>query len=159
MQSSPTTYSSALRLLEITSTVIHDLASNLYQHFHPHSEFYDTGSFFGRIGHASYIYAAAYRNSEMSVAGYWAETVIFGGPVLFARGSKEDRVSTSAFKPTYIRSSTQSTKRIIHEQHVTKANPSPSVRCSIHSPTKRRHLRAYRSTSQGLSRPRPRCRT
>lgn len=57
MQLLSTSDLSALRLLEITSLAVHNLASNLYQHFHPNPEFYDTKQLFGRIGHGSYIYA------------------------------------------------------------------------------------------------------
>lgn len=40
----------------------------------------------------------------MNVAGYWVETVIFGGPILFSRGSEggKVRVSGSEESPTFL---------------------------------------------------------
>jgi hypothetical protein len=70
--------------------IIDDLASNLYHHVHPRPEFLSS-ELFTRIEHQSYVYAAGYRNEDRSIVGYWAETVIFGGPILFAKGFREMR--------------------------------------------------------------------
>lgn len=55
-----------------------DSMSTLTLHFHPPPDFYKT-PIFSRIKHQSYLYAAAYSSRRMSIAGDWAETVIFGG--------------------------------------------------------------------------------
>lgn len=44
-----------------------------------------------------YVDSSRYPNGLADVVGYWAETQIFGGVVLFDRGESEEEVSNNAF--------------------------------------------------------------
>ena len=90
---SATELARGLRFLEASSSVIHDMISNVHHHFHP-----DAGAYNGqmiqywRLVHRCYRYGGHYKDRYASAAAYWAETLIFGGPVLFRRGQDEQQV-------------------------------------------------------------------
>jgi hypothetical protein len=76
----------ARRLLEVVSCLIHDLASNIHHQIHPASLDFARSSEDARLEHCAYLYSTAYKHEKASIVGYWAETDIFGGPMLFAKG-------------------------------------------------------------------------
>lgn len=101
---------SILRFLEIASALVHDIMSKVYVDFHNETpdEFwrgykspycrlnyhsYRCCPLYGRLYHPAYDYERGLKNSLGSVVGYWAETVIFGGPVIFTRGEAGTEVS------------------------------------------------------------------
>jgi hypothetical protein len=83
----------ALRILEASSSLLHDIISNIYDHFHPDADAYRGEMIhYWRLVHRCYTYGANYKNHHGSTVAYWAETLIFGGPVLFQRGEDEQQV-------------------------------------------------------------------
>lgn len=85
--------SKALRFLEASSSLLHDIISNIHHHFHPDAgPNYREKIHYWRLAHRCYTYGLNYKNSRASTAAYWAETLIFGGPVLFCRGKDEQQV-------------------------------------------------------------------
>lgn len=104
-----------LRLLELVVSACHDIAVHLYQmdaEVHKHREHEQWLSeqlaslpenshdrrllppptlFFNGM----YVEPSRYPNGLADVVGYWAETQIFGGVVLFDRGESEEEVSNS----------------------------------------------------------------
>jgi hypothetical protein len=72
--------------------MIHDISSKIHHDLYPPPEEIDSSYPFAHLEHRSYIYNNAYKHRRASIAGYWAETYIFGGPVLFARGANGDEV-------------------------------------------------------------------
>jgi hypothetical protein len=84
----------ARRALEIVSALMHDLASNIHRQIHPGGPpGSDYASEDARLEHRAYLYSSAYKHEEASIVGYWAETDIFGGPLLFAKGRDGTEVS------------------------------------------------------------------
>lgn len=78
-------YEDALLFLEIISRLIHDITSNLWGHVHPHVELpKDLDATQWRLSHKTYSFADGFPHEIASITGYWAETAIFGGPVLLA---------------------------------------------------------------------------
>ncbi|KAK2763802.1 hypothetical protein FQN54_009420 [Arachnomyces sp. PD_36] len=81
-----------MHLLELAATAIHDIAGNLYATFHPNGEpersqpglvsFRNSISLSTRL----YSFSSRYPRGAVDVVGYWAETHIFGGVVVFDRG-------------------------------------------------------------------------
>jgi hypothetical protein len=83
----------ALRFLEASGSIFHDVISNFYHHFHPDKGIdLSTMIYFWRLVHRCYTYGANYKNRHASTAAYWAETLLFGGTVLFRRGEDERQV-------------------------------------------------------------------
>jgi hypothetical protein len=83
----------ALRFLEASTSLIHDMISNIHHYFHPEDGTNDGQMIhYWRLVHRCYSYGANYKNPYASTAAYWAETLIFGGPVLFRRGENEQQV-------------------------------------------------------------------
>jgi hypothetical protein len=87
---SATELTRGLRFLEASSSLIHDMISNLHRHFHPDDNFPMIHRW--RLVHQCYWYGANYKNREASTPEYWAETLIFGGPALFRRGQDQQQV-------------------------------------------------------------------
>jgi hypothetical protein len=85
-----------MHLLELVAVAVHDMAGNLFASFHPDGEpleqAYRTGSRRKDLISLStmcYIRSDLYPRGVFDVVGYWAETYIFGGVVVFDRGSEE----------------------------------------------------------------------
>lgn len=83
---SPNSLTTARRFLEITSALVHDLASSIHHKLHPAPTKSQGHREDARLEHSAYLFANAYKHENASVVGYWAETDIFGGPMLFAKG-------------------------------------------------------------------------
>lgn len=91
-----------MHLLELVAIALHDIAGNLYATFHPDGEPKpDRPRYFGpknRISLSTKLYALPGRYSRglLDVVGYWAETQIFGGVVVFDRGPQQGSRQVSA---------------------------------------------------------------
>lgn len=96
-EASPDSICTAMRLLDITSLIMHDLFSNIHNHFHPRPKIISGGDRTCRLENLSFSFSNGYRHRTSSVAGYWAETDVFGGPVLFARGESGTEVFRCLF--------------------------------------------------------------
>ncbi|KAG6356487.1 hypothetical protein INS49_015875 [Diaporthe citri] len=106
-----------LRLLELVTSACHDIAVHLYQmdggvHKHwEHEEFLaekleslPEKSLDRKVlplptlfWNGRYVDSSRYPNGLADVVGYWAETQIFGGVILFDRGESEEEMSNNAF--------------------------------------------------------------
>lgn len=104
-----------LRLLELVASACHDIAVHLYQMddgVHKHREHEEwlpekLASFSEKsldrnslppptlFWNGRYAESSRYPNGLADVVGYWAETQIFGGVVLFDRGESEEEVSNN----------------------------------------------------------------
>jgi hypothetical protein len=85
-QSSRPDLKTAFRFLEASSSLLHDLISNTHHHFHPNQDTDLSQMFhYWTLAHRCYTCGANYKNSLASTAAYWAEALIFGGPVIFER--------------------------------------------------------------------------
>jgi hypothetical protein len=91
VQERPGSYASALLLLEVVSMIVHELIGTLHRDLHsaPNEPLdpeapEDPG--LRGIEHMSYPRLHYLRNNHDSAVAYWAETEIFGGPILFERG-------------------------------------------------------------------------
>ncbi|KAK2731566.1 hypothetical protein FQN57_003291 [Myotisia sp. PD_48] len=89
-------YSAAfnMHLLELAALIIHDMAGNLFTTFHPNGEPGEDMKVSGKKDGVSLSTGYFARNSEFprgsaDSVGYWAETHIFGGVVMFDRGPNE----------------------------------------------------------------------
>ena len=93
-----------LRLLEIVAASLHFLAGATYASFHPDTDlsppfrpnehpFYMTSHFWVDFYHSSFKRYEKYPYGLLNVVGYWAETQILGGVLLFERGSSGREVS------------------------------------------------------------------
>ncbi|QSS62598.1 hypothetical protein I7I51_02336 [Histoplasma capsulatum] len=86
-----------MHLLELVAVAVHDMAANLFAYFHPDGELRPeqvtmTGVHKEGIVSVStmcYIRSDIYPRGVYDVVGYWAETHIFGGVVVFDRGADE----------------------------------------------------------------------
>jgi hypothetical protein len=95
-----------MHLLELVAMAVHDMAGNLYAAFHregePRSAEAASQPFLPMdlISLSTMCYATPgrYPRGFSDVVGYWAETHIFGGVVVFDRGPEEGarRVSAGA---------------------------------------------------------------
>jgi hypothetical protein len=90
-------YEDALLYLEVVSSLIHDITSILYDHLHLDREVRPTDppTRDKELVHRDYSSAIGLKHNAASIAGYWAETSIFGGPIMMARGSDENEVGNS----------------------------------------------------------------
>lgn len=102
-----------LRLLEITAASLNALAGMIYAAFHPETEpkpqeppsieqdlrFYETGQFYVDFYHAKYKEFDRYPFGLLNVVGYWAETQIFGGVLLFDRGESGLEINNAFVHP------------------------------------------------------------
>ncbi|KAK2811855.1 hypothetical protein FQN50_001893 [Emmonsiellopsis sp. PD_5] len=87
----------SMHLLELVAMAVHDMAGNLYAAFHPEGEPCSaeaaTQPFRPKdlISLSTMCYATPgrYPRGFLDVVGYWAETHIFGGVVVFDRGPEE----------------------------------------------------------------------
>lgn len=88
-----------MRLLEITAASVNALAGMTYASSHPDTDikpqeprgghlaaFHGTGRFYVDFYHERYRRLEQYPSGLLNVVGYWAETQLFGGVVLFDRG-------------------------------------------------------------------------
>lgn len=82
----------ALRFLEVSSSIIHDIIGGYYNQVYPNNHKSRDRVRIWRFVHTAYKFSGQFRNSYGSTTAYWAETVIFGGPVLFCRGEDEEQV-------------------------------------------------------------------
>lgn len=96
-EASPNSICTAMRLLDITSLIMHELFSNIHNHFHPRPRIIDGGDRTCRLKNLNFSFSNGYRHRTSSIAGYWAETEVFGGPVLFARGESGTEVFRCLF--------------------------------------------------------------
>lgn len=82
---------SRLCLLEISAYLIHSLTAELYRRLHlsDSNENQNASSFF----HPAYRSVHRYPDGHADTVGFWAESVIFGGVLLFDRGESEKEVS------------------------------------------------------------------
>lgn len=87
-----------LRLLEITAASVHALAGTIYASGHmdmdikppepeggSHRLFHRNDGFYVNCYHTNYRHFEEYPFGLLNVVGYWAETEIFGGVLLFER--------------------------------------------------------------------------
>ena len=94
-----------LRLLEITAASLHALAGKMFASFHPNTElkpqkppeghyraFRGTDRFYVDFFHAFYTQFEQYPFGLLNVVGYWAETQLLGGVLLFDRGDSGSEV-------------------------------------------------------------------
>jgi hypothetical protein len=93
LESSSDSLSVAHWLLEIVSGLLHDITSNIHHRLHPAPQGPEAFCPDSRLEHRAYLFSSAYKHDMASVAGYWAETDIFGGPMLFAKGEQSTEVS------------------------------------------------------------------
>lgn len=96
-----------MHLLELSAIAIHEIAGNLFATFHPDGEprsvdsrqqlFQPNNTI--SLSTLSYAISGRYPRGHLDVVGYWAETNIFGGVVVFDRGPEEGarHVSTTIF--------------------------------------------------------------
>lgn len=89
-----------LRLLEIVSVSLHAFAGALYTAFHPEIdlkppyppinaesvEWSNSKNYFVDFYHTGYMAYVMYPHGLLNVVGYWAETQVLGGVLLFERG-------------------------------------------------------------------------
>lgn len=86
-----------MHLLELVAVAIHDLAGNLFASFNPDGEPLleqvpqnsPRRTDLVSLSTMCYIRSDLYPRGVLDVVGYWAETHIFGGVVVFDRGSEE----------------------------------------------------------------------
>ncbi|PGH01798.1 hypothetical protein AJ80_08965 [Polytolypa hystricis UAMH7299] len=86
-----------MHLLELAAIAIHEMAGNLFAAFHPDGEprSTDVGQQQFRpvntisLSTMCYAVSGRYPRGSLDVVGYWAETHIFGGVVVFDRGPRE----------------------------------------------------------------------
>ena len=94
-----------LRLLEIVAASVHTLAGMVYISFHEntdirpteppeghHWQFRDTDRFYVNFYHSEYMQLDDYPFGLLNVVGYWAETEVFGGVVLFEHDESGSKV-------------------------------------------------------------------
>ena len=79
-----------------SSSFLYDVFSNIHRHFHPIDEDFKQVIHYWRLIHRSYSNSTIYKNGDNSTVAYWAETLIFGGPVLFQRGEDKEQVCIKA---------------------------------------------------------------
>lgn len=89
-----------MHLFELLAIAIHDIAGNLYATFHPDDGPPipdDTQVAKNDVPLSAYWYHRAdmYPKGILDVVGYWAETHIFGGVVVFDRGPEEEARNVS----------------------------------------------------------------
>ncbi|KAI1977664.1 ADP-ribose diphosphatase [Ophidiomyces ophidiicola] len=86
-----------MHLLELVAIIIHEMSGNLFHKFHPNGEphtidvnqkqFCPANSV--SLSTMCYTVSGRYPRGVLDVVGYWAETHIFGGVVVFDRGPNE----------------------------------------------------------------------
>jgi len=93
LESSSDSLPTARWLLEIVSGLLHDITSTIHHQLHPALIALEAFCEDSRLEHRAYLFASGYKHGMASLAGYWAETDIFGGPMLFAKGEQSTQVS------------------------------------------------------------------
>lgn len=84
-----------LRLLEIIAVSIHNLAIHIFKECHPNGGPHEENmgpKAVPALEHPQYNCYSQYPNKTIESVGYFAETVIFGGVVLFDRGESGNEV-------------------------------------------------------------------
>ena len=98
-----------LRLLEIAAASVNALAGIIYASFHPNTNirpqtnqkgytypFVETDDFYVRFYHTGYHQRFGnYPFGLLNVVGYWAESELFGGVIVFERGESDSEVISS----------------------------------------------------------------
>lgn len=88
-----------MHLLELAAFAIHEMAGNLFATFRPDGEPCSTDvrqQYFQpddtiSLSTTCYSMSGRYPHGSLDVVGYWAETYIFGGVVVFDRGQRGER--------------------------------------------------------------------
>lgn len=84
-----------LRLLDFAAASVNALGAMIFASFHPEvdfrpqrgfADFYGTNHFYVDFYHTGYQRFEKFPFGLLNVVGYWAETQIFGGVLLFNRG-------------------------------------------------------------------------
>ncbi|KAF6230551.1 hypothetical protein HO133_004895 [Letharia lupina] len=102
-----------LRLLEITAASLNALAGMIYASFHPETVlkpqespsaqqdllFFETDQFYVDFYHTKYKEFERYPFGLLNVVGYWAETQLFGGVLLFDRGESGREINNAFLHP------------------------------------------------------------
>lgn len=81
-----------MTLLDITSPIMHDLFSNIHNHFHPRSKTLDGDDRTCRLQNLKLAFQRVTGTDYPALPRYRAETDVFGGPGLFARGESGTEV-------------------------------------------------------------------
>lgn len=81
-----------MTLLDITSPIMHDLFSNIHNHFHPRSKTLDGDDRTCRLQNLNLAFQRVTGTDYPALPRYRAETDVFGGPGLFARGESGTEV-------------------------------------------------------------------
>ena len=103
-----------MHLLELVAMAVHEMAGNLFAALHPDGEprspdhgrqLLPPPDYLVSLSTMSYAMPNHYPRGHLDVVGYWAETHIFGGVVVFDRGPNEGarEVSAASFIPTWAR--------------------------------------------------------
>jgi hypothetical protein len=90
---------SDLRLLEVLAVTIHNLAVSLFKECHPEGGPYPDNreeDSMPDLQHPDYDNCLDYPQEAADMVGYFAETIVFGGVILFDRGESENEVDTTA---------------------------------------------------------------
>ncbi|KAK2768653.1 hypothetical protein FQN54_000509 [Arachnomyces sp. PD_36] len=75
-------------LMNLMAIMMHDLAVNIYEEFHPLStHIVSTEPTLPDFAHPKYLNYRAYPRGLADLVGYWAEMRIFGGVVVFEHGN------------------------------------------------------------------------
>lgn len=93
-----------MHLLELVAIAIHDMAGGLFASHHPNGEPNEEKTEkTGDISLSARLYSLKdqYPKGVSDVVGYWAETYIFGGVVLFDRGPDEEARNVS-YSPGFL---------------------------------------------------------
>lgn len=95
------TLPTALRFLEASSSIFHDIISTIFNELYPDGGQIESNLriYYWRLLHRCYTAGANCKNGVGSAAAYWAETVVFGGPVMFLRGKDGQQVNETALVP------------------------------------------------------------
>jgi len=95
-----------LRLLEMIAVAVHTIAVRTYEEFHPELSFPHSEQREGRpyllpsLYHPDYMFSRQYPHGRADIVGYWAESRIFGGVVLFDHDDiSQDRLLGAYINP------------------------------------------------------------
>jgi hypothetical protein len=94
-----------MHLIELVAIAIHDMAGSLFASYHPDGEPGKNKTDFACLSRITYCRVGHYPRGPYDAVGYWAESHIFGGVVVFDRGPDEGarKVSSSLYIVYHIR--------------------------------------------------------